>query len=437
MIKGLEAMVIESFTTARAYGVEDAVLASLRGDLSRHRLGEAGRLLLPARDRARPPPRRRGARGGRDRARGRADAVVGAGHRRAPGLGRRPRRRGPVRPERHQGIRAQPRLAHRGRPDPRQAQAAKSNETDSDGISRKTPGWLDWYAGPSKPRFKVPAGAVDAHCHVFGPGAEFPFAPERKYTPCDASQAAALCAARPSRLRAQRRGAGHLPRRRQPRDGRCAASIPAARRAASPPSSAASATTSCRRCTTPACAACASTSSSAWSISRPKDELIEIAGRIAQLGWHVVIYFEAVDLPELWDFFTALPTTVVVDHMGRPDVDQAGRRSGVRTVREIHARASECLVQGELPGAAVGRGPAGAERRAERLPRRGPVRAAHRRDLPRSRAVGHRLAASQPEGPHARRRPAGRFHPAHRGHARTAAQAAGRQPDAAVLARRS
>src|SRR5882757_10227065 len=30
MIKGLEAMVIESFTTARAYGVEDAVLASLR-----------------------------------------------------------------------------------------------------------------------------------------------------------------------------------------------------------------------------------------------------------------------------------------------------------------------------------------------------------------------------------------------------------------------
>jgi hypothetical protein len=30
MIKGLEAMVIESFTAARAYGVEDAVLASLK-----------------------------------------------------------------------------------------------------------------------------------------------------------------------------------------------------------------------------------------------------------------------------------------------------------------------------------------------------------------------------------------------------------------------
>src|ERR1700742_1984982 len=52
----------------------------------------------------------------------------------------------------------------------------------------KTTGWLDWDADPSKPRFKVPSGAVDAHCHVFGPAAEFPFAEERKYTPCDASK---------------------------------------------------------------------------------------------------------------------------------------------------------------------------------------------------------------------------------------------------------
>jgi 2-pyrone-4,6-dicarboxylate lactonase len=47
--------------------------------------------------------------------------------------------------------------------------------------------WLDWHPNPTKPTFVVPAGAVDAHCHVFGPGDTFPFAPERKYTPCDAS----------------------------------------------------------------------------------------------------------------------------------------------------------------------------------------------------------------------------------------------------------
>ena len=53
----------------------------------------------------------------------------------------------------------------------------------------KTPGWLDWYSGPSKPQFQLPAGSVDAHCHVFGPGDTFAYAPERKYTPCDASKA--------------------------------------------------------------------------------------------------------------------------------------------------------------------------------------------------------------------------------------------------------
>ncbi len=36
------------------------------------------------------------------------------------------------------------------------------------------------------PDFVAPAGACDAHCHVFGPGDIFPYAPGRKYTPPDA-----------------------------------------------------------------------------------------------------------------------------------------------------------------------------------------------------------------------------------------------------------
>jgi 2-pyrone-4,6-dicarboxylate lactonase len=55
----------------------------------------------------------------------------------------------------------------------------------------------------------------------------------------------------------------------------------------------------------------------------PTDELATVAARIAPLGWHVVVYFEAADLPDLEDFFGALPTPVVVDHMGRPDVTRS------------------------------------------------------------------------------------------------------------------
>jgi 2-pyrone-4,6-dicarboxylate lactonase len=189
------------------------------------------------------------------------------------------------------------------------------------GPFEKTKGWLDWYDRPSKPRFVVPPGAVDAHCHVFGPGAEFPFAPERKYTPCDASKQQLFALrdrlgfARNVVVQATCHGADNraMVNALHASGGR-ARGIATVKRDVSD-------------------------EQLKWLhdsgvrgvrfnfVKRlvdftPRDELMEIAARIAKHGWQVVIYFEAVDLPELWDFFTALPTTVVVDHMGRPDVSK-------------------------------------------------------------------------------------------------------------------
>src|ERR1700723_4241344 len=49
-----------------------------------------------------------------------------------------------------------------------------------------SPGCIPFNPKPSKPKFRPPPGAVDAHCHVFGPESKFPYAPERKYTPGEA-----------------------------------------------------------------------------------------------------------------------------------------------------------------------------------------------------------------------------------------------------------
>jgi 2-pyrone-4,6-dicarboxylate lactonase len=187
----------------------------------------------------------------------------------------------------------------------------------------KTPGWLDWYAGPAKPRFQVPPGSVDAHCHVFGPGDQFPFAPERKYTPCDASKAQLFALrdhlgfARNVVVQATCHGADN----RAMVDA-CIASNGRARGVATVRRSFSD--DELQRLHNAGVRGVRFNFVKRLVDFTPKDELLEIAGRIQALGWHVVIYFEAVDLPELWDFFTAvhddLATTVVVDHMGRPDV---------------------------------------------------------------------------------------------------------------------
>jgi 2-pyrone-4,6-dicarboxylate lactonase len=67
----------------------------------------------------------------------------------------------------------------------------------------------------------------------------------------------------------------------------------------------------------------------------PKDSFLEIARRIAPLGWHVVVYFEADLLEELKPFLDAIPTLIVVDHMGRPDVSAGADGPEMRAFRNL------------------------------------------------------------------------------------------------------
>ena len=194
--------------------------------------------------------------------------------------------------------------------------------TPASGGFTTDPDWLAFHGRPSRPRFAAPAGAVDAHCHVFGPGAHFPFASERRYTPCDAPKEKLwglrdyLGFARNVIVQATCHGA----------DNR--ALVDALRDAGDRARGVATVTADVSDAELAALDAAGVRGVRFNFVRRlvdstPRAMLLEIARRIAALKWHVVIYFEAQDLPELYDFFATLPATVVVDHMGRPDVTRA------------------------------------------------------------------------------------------------------------------
>jgi 2-pyrone-4,6-dicarboxylate lactonase len=183
------------------------------------------------------------------------------------------------------------------------------------------PDWRVFHPQPSRPQFRPPAGAVDAHCHVFGPGDVFPYAPERKYTPCDAPKEKLwelrdfLGFERNVIVQATCHGADNraLVDALQNSNGR-ARGVATVRESVSDDELQWLHAAGVRGVRFNFVKRLVDTT--------PPEQLLKIAHRIQPLGWHIVIYFEAQDLPELYGFFTSLPTTVVVDHMGRPDVTQ-------------------------------------------------------------------------------------------------------------------
>ena len=181
------------------------------------------------------------------------------------------------------------------------------------------PDWLVFHPNPKKPDFQLPKGAVDAHCHVFGPSPEFPFAPERKYTPCNAGKeklfelrdhlgftrnviVQATCHGKDNRAMMDAcRASGGLARgvasvgadiTKEELNDMHEAGVRGVR------------FNFVKRLVD----------------ATPKSVFLEIAAKIQDFGWSTVVYFEAQDLEDLEPFLQELPGTIVIDHMGRPDV---------------------------------------------------------------------------------------------------------------------
>ncbi|MEJ6707278.1 MAG: amidohydrolase family protein [Amylibacter sp.] len=179
--------------------------------------------------------------------------------------------------------------------------------------------WLVFHPNPKTPDFVLPDGAVDAHCHVFGPPPEFPFAVERKYTPCNAGKDELfvlrdhLGFSRNVIVQATCHGKDN-----SAMVDACRAGGDLARGVAS-----IGADITHEELTEMHEAGVRGVRFNFVKRlvdATPKEVFIGIAEKIQQFGWSIVVYFEAADLEELEPFLKQLPGIVVVDHMGRPDV---------------------------------------------------------------------------------------------------------------------
>lgn len=179
--------------------------------------------------------------------------------------------------------------------------------------------YLPFHPEPSRPAYVPPPGAVDAHCHVFGPADRFPYAPERKYTPCDAPK---------ERLFAQREHLGFARNVivQASCHGRDNAALVDALQAAGELARGVAVVdpqigdAELQRLHAAGVRAVRFNFVKRLVDAQPKETCLATAARVAALGWHVVVYFEAPDLADLEPFLERLPCPVVIDHMGRPDI---------------------------------------------------------------------------------------------------------------------
>jgi 2-pyrone-4,6-dicarboxylate lactonase len=193
------------------------------------------------------------------------------------------------------------------------------------------------------PRFKLPPGACDAHCHVFGPGAKFPYAPGRRYTPEDAPKEA--LAALHAHLGVERavivQASCHGKDNRAMLDA--IASAPGRHRGV-------------------AIVDDSFTEADYDALERggvrgvrfnfvkhlggaPDMGVFQRAiDRAKHRGWHLVLHLDAPDIIPLSEMMRALPLTFVIDHMGRVPAVAGVNQPPLRALLDL-AKLERCWIK--------------------------------------------------------------------------------------------
>lgn len=201
----------------------------------------------------------------------------------------------------------------------------------------------DFLSKRRKPTFKLPPGATDAHCHVFGPGNVFPYSPSRKYTPEDAPKEMLralhdyLGIDRAVIVQASCHGLDNAAMLD------CIASDPKRYRGV----------------------AIVNDTFTDADFQKLHDGGVRgvrfnfvkhlggapdmavfdrVIDRVKDRGWHVVLHLDAKDIDELSAVIRKLPLTFVIDHMGRVPGTDGVEQAPLKTLLEL-AKLEKCWIK--------------------------------------------------------------------------------------------
>jgi 2-pyrone-4,6-dicarboxylate lactonase len=189
-------------------------------------------------------------------------------------------------------------------------------------------------ANPLKPHYVPPTGACDIHCHVFGPAHKFPYASDRSYTPPDAPF---------ERLRALHEYLGIA--RAVIVQASChgtdnAAMLDAIARSGGAYRGVASVARDVTDRELDALHA-GGVRAVRFNFVRhlggaPDLEVFDrTVQRIKDLGWHVVLHFDAEDIPMYAERISHIPVPFVIDHMGRVKAAAGVEQAPFRMLLEL------------------------------------------------------------------------------------------------------
>ena len=169
---------------------------------------------------------------------------------------------------------------------------------------------------PKTPNYQPPPGACDAHCHIFGPGAVYPYAPDRSYTPPDAPLArfkelqATLGLTRAVLVNASCHGTDNTVIL-----DAIAQSGGSYRGVANVGGSISDAELA--QLNDGGIRGIRFNFVQHLGGTPDMDVFHDLVERIVPLGWHVVLHFDAADLLDFGAMLRSLPVPFVIDHMGR------------------------------------------------------------------------------------------------------------------------